>query len=104
MSFCDFCKCEQCQTGEGGPAEYTHAPTADGKHICDVCWQYNVCGRERQRAGAKYCGPPCEDAEGRPIPDCPHRPKIVGPWTTLVEDRANAACEDDDWEFADDPS
>lgn len=81
MSFCDFCQCKQCQTGDA-PFHYTHAPTADGRWICEVCWSYDVCGRERVRLGeTKYKSAPCEDARGRAIPDCPHRPKLVGPWT-----------------------
>lgn len=68
--FCDFCDCPTCLNGEHG---ITHAPTADGRWICDVCWQYDVCDVH----DGKYNGP-CESDEGEPIADCPHRPKLIG--------------------------
>ena len=66
MSFCDFCDCRMCR--EGDP-RLSHAPTADGGWICDVCYTYDVCTSGPNRAPM-----PCEDN------DCKHRPTLVGPW------------------------
>lgn len=69
MAFCDFCNCQQCQNGY--PYEVWHAPTIDGRWICDVCYRYDLCtadGPDRNWNG------PCEDF------DCIHRPKLSGDW------------------------
>ena len=87
MAFCDFCQCENCQHGteDGKPCHWlSHAPTADGRWICDVCWQYDVCDEHN---GKPYYGP-CEDEHGKPIADCPHRPKLVGPWEPVAKEPA----------------
>lgn len=72
IPFCDFCDCDGCLRGEHG---ISHAPTADGRWICDVCWRYDVCVTAKG-----HIGPPCENADGSPIPNCGHRPRIVGDW------------------------
>lgn len=73
--FCDFCNCRDCLYGDGIHL-LQHAPTADGRWICDVCWCYDVC-----TAGSHHNGP-CEDARGAPIVDCPHRPRLTGRFGT----------------------
>lgn len=86
-SFCDFCTCEDCRTGARD--HLTHAPTEDGRHICDVCWRYDVCVRATRvklSNGKTGSDGPCEHPDGKPIIDCPHRPRLVGPWTTLAQD------------------
>lgn len=62
--FCDFCDCADCR--EGGPW-LTHAKTADGRQICDVCYAYERC----LDAGAPE---PCKDA-------CTHRPELETEFT-----------------------
>lgn len=69
MSFCDFCPCEDCQTGH---SLISTAPTAEGKNICDVCWLYDECVRAKRASGED--GGPCEGKS------CSHRPTIVGDW------------------------
>ena len=71
VPFCGFCGCECCRTGEGWkPLQVTHAPTDDGRWICEVCYSYDLCtsGPDRNPGG------PCEDGA------CRHRPTLVGPW------------------------
>lgn len=66
MAFCDFCDCDDCKNG----TKYlTHAQTSDGKWICDVCYQYDVCV-DQKRKNNDYSGP-CENL------DCAHRPKVT---------------------------
>jgi hypothetical protein len=70
MAFCDNCKCSDCQNG----TEYiSHAQTADGSWICDVCYTYDLC--TASDAVKVDCDVPCEDR------NCIHRPKIVSEWT-----------------------
>lgn len=92
MAFCDFCTCEACRTGI--EPELTHAPTEAGRWICDVCDVYEECLRQTGQRGyhpsdhdVDFIGPvswvgPCNEEH------CPHRPKLVGPWTTLAQDSA----------------
>jgi hypothetical protein len=81
MAFCDFCDCDACRLGLH---DIAHAPTSDGRMICEVCWRYDVC--VRANAKLDIFDGPCETLEGWPIPGCPHRPRIVGAWTTRDED------------------
>lgn len=76
--FCDFCDCEDCRTGFMHDSKtgrvvgaMTHALTADGLHICDVCYNYDACTKTRSS--------PCEEK------GCAHRPKIVGQWKVIDE-------------------
>ena len=74
MAFCDFCNttCTMCQVGERGAF---HAHTADGKWVCDTCWLYDLCTSDENPYGVpRNPSGPCEKG------DCPHRPKIDGPW------------------------
>lgn len=72
--FCDFCDCADCQTGEGDwkTLGIEHAPTADGRWICAICYAYDVCTRAQRAAGEPR--DPCKAKE------CAHRPKLAGPW------------------------
>lgn len=75
--FCDFCECETCKDGESW---LSHAQTIDGRWICEVCYDYEVCldataviinGKKRSPNGP--CDKPCE-----------HRPKLTtGKWLKL---------------------
>lgn len=73
MAFCDFCNCETCRNGEPW---LRHAETADGRWICEVCFDYDVCttGPDRSPTG------PCENIE------CEHRPKIVSDWVMFEKE------------------
>jgi len=70
--YCNYCKCVACKYGWH---DYwsNHAPTADGKWICNTCYHYDVCtsGPNRSLNG------PCEDENRRSIP-CKHRPVLIG--------------------------
>lgn len=71
MSFCDFCSCQQCQTGFDGKFFEYHAQTADNRWICFTCYKYDLCtadGPNRNWNG------PCNEM------NCLHRPIIVGDW------------------------
>lgn len=70
MAFCDFCTCGNC---EHGAPWLSHAPTADGRWICDICYRYDVCTSTG----------PCENEDGSII-ECEHRPKLVGEWVKLT--------------------
>jgi hypothetical protein len=70
--FCDFCDCEDCKTGSPGIKNLLHAQTVDGKWICDVCFTYDECVRQKRITGG---GGPCETK------DCNHRPKLVSGWS-----------------------
>jgi len=72
--FCDFCSCASCKYG-WEISSIKHAPTVDGKWVCDVCYAYDLCtsGPNRNPNG------PCEDENGKSIP-CEHRPKLSGPF------------------------
>lgn len=72
IPFCDFCDCPDCLEGN---RHISHAPTACGRWICSTCWRYDVCVTAKG-----HCGPPCEDQDGSAIPNCPHRPRLVGDW------------------------
>ena len=82
MAYCDFCTCGDCRDGASW---LQHAPTADGRWICDVCWRYDVCvNAKRHEHGVAWgeksprgCGP-CEDENGKPVAECGHRPKLAG--------------------------
>jgi hypothetical protein len=69
VSFCDFCECVACR--EGAP-DLEHAPTDDGRWICDVCFDYDQCTTGPNRANH-----PCDEAE------CEHRPRLSGDWVAL---------------------
>lgn len=83
--FCDFCDCAQCKYGWRGYNIY-HAPTDDGKWICDVCYEYDQCttGPNRNPMG------PCKNA------DCEHRPKLIGGWIkqTKEEEQMCDTCKE----------
>lgn len=71
--FCDYCPCEGCKVGED---HMSHAQTADGRWICDVCYLYDLCtanGPNRNWSG------PCKDK------NCIHRPKIVSEWVRFKD-------------------
>jgi hypothetical protein len=73
-AFCDFCDCESCL---GGREDLTHAATADGRWICDVCYDYDLCtgaNRHVQRAHS-----PCEDK------NCAHRPRLISAFVPKLE-------------------
>lgn len=71
MAFCDFCTCEDCKNG----TKYIlHAKTSSGKWICDVCYSYDECVKQKRENGEKQTGP-CDDK------NCAHRPKLVGKWS-----------------------
>lgn len=97
MPFCDFCSCEDCRSGvirhldaDGKlvrevRGKLTHAPTVDGRWICDVCWRYTVCvSAKRIETGNARAGGPCEElVDGRYVPiQCSHRPILAGSFTT----------------------
>jgi hypothetical protein len=63
--YCNYCSCDDCKYG-WATTYMKHAPTEDGKWICDVCYTYDVCPSG-----------PCEDENGKSI-CCEHRPKLVG--------------------------
>lgn len=64
--FCGFCPCDRCRDGE---SYLTHAPTDDGRWVCEVCHEYDLC----LRAGHDPCG-----AE-----HCSSRPTLVGEFVHL---------------------
>lgn len=70
MAFCDYCECEDCRLGT---SYFTHAKTSNGKWICDVCYEYEVCQEWSDRKGKG----PCLGSERAA---CTHRPKIVSKW------------------------
>jgi len=74
MNFCNYCNCEQCKTGIGLPG-LTHAPTDNGHFICDVCYKYDECVRQKRESGTR--GGPCDNL------NCEHRPTIIGEWTKV---------------------
>jgi hypothetical protein len=78
MNFCDFCPCESCKTGTFAH-KVSHAETSDGRHICDVCYTYDLCtsGIGRNPNG------PCDNK------NCSHRPTIVSEWTPASEFSSN---------------
>ena len=53
MAYCDFCTCGDCQEGT---RYLRHAPTVDGRWICDVCWGYEVCIDGKRAAFRRACG------------------------------------------------
>lgn len=72
--FCDFCPCEGCREGT---AWLRHALTEDGRWICDVCYEYEVCISAFRAQGVRRG--PCGD-RGDDLP-CTHRPILVGEWS-----------------------
>lgn len=64
--FCDFCPCDRCRDGE---SYLTHAPTDDGRWVCEVCHAYDLC----LMAGHDPCS-----AE-----HCSSRPKLAGAFVYL---------------------
>jgi hypothetical protein len=70
MSFCDYCDCKDCQNGN---SYLEHAKTSDGKMICDVCYEYEVCQDYPDRKGKGPC-------LGEERTSCTHRPKIISEW------------------------
>jgi hypothetical protein len=72
MAFCDFCDCKNCREGASWLG---HAQTADGRWICDVCYQYDVCVTAKEKLGDR--SGPCENF------DCEHRPKLATPFISL---------------------
>jgi hypothetical protein len=88
VAFCDFCDCQDCRLGRPG---LTHAPTKDGRHICDICWRYTVCCAAKRREGVKRgttgAGPCEQEVDGKIVPTaCSHRPELVGPFVLLERD------------------
>lgn len=74
MAFCDYCPCEDCKKGA---AYVSHAKTADGLWICDICYLYDVCASVMKRDGTSRPGgstAPCDDK------NCVHRPKLASEW------------------------
>jgi hypothetical protein len=68
MRFCDYCPCDDCLAG----TEYiSHAQTVDGKWICDVCFEYEVC---LDKGSTDPCAGICGEHK------CDHRPTIVSEW------------------------
>jgi hypothetical protein len=57
MNFCDYCTCTDCKNGK---SYLSHAQTASGNWICDVCYTYDLCPNG-----------PCADK------NCSHRPKLI---------------------------
>ena len=100
MAFCDFCSCEDCKTGivhhvdlsdkivRRVSSKLSHAPTADGRWICDLCWRYTVCSDAKRAEGLRNGSGPCEElVNGKIVPiQCSHRPVLVGPFTLLFTD------------------
>lgn len=74
VAFCDFCSCKECR--DGAPW-LSHAQTEDGRWICDVCYQYDVCVSAQAKIG-QYDGP-CEDM------NCSHRPRLVTEFTKYTK-------------------
>jgi len=68
--YCDFCDCTDCQNGL---PNLNHAQTEDGKWICDVCYDYEVCQKDSARKGKG----PCLNEE---YALCTHRPKLITNW------------------------
>jgi hypothetical protein len=81
MAFCDYCDCDMCVEGL---YDILHAKTSTGRWICEVCYEFDVCVCGNAKVGI-HDGP-CETLDGALIPGCPHRPRIVGAWTTRDED------------------
>jgi hypothetical protein len=71
MAFCDYCPCKSCQ--EGIFPYNRHAQTVDGKWICDVCFEYDVCLSFPERKGKSPCDTLCE-----------HRPKLISDWSQKI--------------------
>ena len=74
--FCDFCKCLGCQQGLDPYNWYAQAD--DGRWICDVCYDYEVCQEFPDRKGKG----PCDIGVL-----CRHRPKLVSEWIQNPKDR-----------------
>ena len=74
-SRCDFCKCDPL-----GPEHSATARCADGRVICDICYNYDVC--TPGRVGNSERNP-----DGQPCPPgpCRHRPELVGDWEPLKD-------------------
>lgn len=70
MAYCDFCSCDNCQTGNAS-CGVTHAQTSDSRWICDVCYEYDECVRAFRKQSIRQG--PCES-------DCSHRPKLISNW------------------------
>lgn len=70
MAYCDYCPCQGCQEGEPW---LTHAQTINGKWICDVCYEYEVCQEWSDRKGKGPC-------LGEERAECTHRPKLSTDW------------------------
>ena len=66
MAFCDYCNCSDCVGGENW---LSHARTVEGKWICDVCYDIELCVTAKALSGE--FGDPCEKG------CCEHRPKLV---------------------------
>ena len=81
--FCDFCLCDSCKYGESDVLTIMHAPTSDGRWICDVCYIYDQCmtGPNRNPEG------PCKDK------NCAHRPKLIGDWVKQINMEKNQMCD-----------
>ena len=80
--FCDFCPCNDCKYGWHDMPDIGHAPTDDGRWICDICYSYDECtkGSSRNPKG------PCEDE------NCKHRPKLIGPFIKQTKEE-NQMCD-----------
>ena len=68
--YCDFCDCKDCQNGT---EMISHAQTASGNWICDVCYTYEVCLDAKTDK--------CEKAPCSANEYCKHRPILIGPWS-----------------------
>ena len=71
MAFCDFCNCSDCQYGSD---RMLYALTNDGRSICDVCYTYDVCTRDKSNTNG-----PCENKS------CMHRPVLIGKFRSIKE-------------------
>lgn len=69
--FCDYCTCEDCETGKGWSGNRSLL-CADGSHICTCCYSiepcFDVISHVRKRGGSVFC---------KEHPDCLHKPKLA---------------------------
>lgn len=73
MSFCDFCDCNECQFGYDAKKKIHHAKTSDGKLICEICYEYDLCTANVPNRRSN----PCINK------NCTHRPIIVSEWSLI---------------------
>lgn len=70
MKFCDFCDCKECEFGYGPKKKIYHARTIDGRWICELCYNYDLCTAD----GPNRSSNPCTNR------DCIHRPRLASEW------------------------